>query len=256
MLRDVTQSGCGFQRARRPEQVRERRGMILDAALRMLRERPVADISLRELSSRVGLAKSNVLRYFDSREAIFLELLDREWQSWLAELDESLGEPAEPARTLGEPAEPAGTLGERGAVRAGGGGFRGEIELARTIAASVVRRPLLCELIAAMAGVLERNIGLDTARTFKKRALANTARLAELVGQRVAVLPPEASMHFAGATFVMVAGLWPYATPTEAVATAIAELDLPAAGRLFADGLAEGLVNQLVGLVARHTTTA
>ena len=36
----------------------------------MLTEKGVAEISLRELSNRVGLAKSNVLRYFDSREAV------------------------------------------------------------------------------------------------------------------------------------------------------------------------------------------
>ena len=65
-----------FQRARRPEQMAARRAAILDAARAMLTDKGVADISLRELSRRVGLAKSNVLRYFDSREAIFLELLD------------------------------------------------------------------------------------------------------------------------------------------------------------------------------------
>ena len=59
----------GFQRARRPEQIEARRCAILDAARAMLGSRPVADISLRELSESVGLAKSNVLRYFDSREA-------------------------------------------------------------------------------------------------------------------------------------------------------------------------------------------
>ncbi|MEU6392218.1 hypothetical protein [Streptomyces sp. NPDC046939] len=33
---------------------------------------PVAKVSLNGLSRRVGLAKSNVLRYFESREAILL----------------------------------------------------------------------------------------------------------------------------------------------------------------------------------------
>src|SRR3954468_8351820 len=72
-----------FQRARRPEQIAARRAAILSAAADMLSERRVADISLRELAERVGLAKSNVLRYFDSREAIFLEVLDRTWNAWL-----------------------------------------------------------------------------------------------------------------------------------------------------------------------------
>ena len=62
-----------FQRARSDEQRALRSQAILDTAAAMLHEMPVADISLNELSRRVGLAKSNVLRYFDSREAVLLE---------------------------------------------------------------------------------------------------------------------------------------------------------------------------------------
>jgi AcrR family transcriptional regulator len=49
---------------------------MLGTAAAMLTEMPVAQITLNELSRRVGLAKSNVLRYFESREAVLLELLD------------------------------------------------------------------------------------------------------------------------------------------------------------------------------------
>src|SRR6201996_4275641 len=79
-----------FQRARRPEQREVRRQAILDVAAAMLTQDPTAEISLREISRRVGLATSNVLRYFESREAIFLELLAREWTSWLDALEQEL----------------------------------------------------------------------------------------------------------------------------------------------------------------------
>ena len=62
-----------FQRARSEEQREARRQAILGAAAAMLAEMPVAEITLNELSRRVGLAKSNVLRYFESREAVLLE---------------------------------------------------------------------------------------------------------------------------------------------------------------------------------------
>jgi len=62
---------------------------ILDTAAAMLLEMPVAEVSLNELSRRVGLAKSNVLRYFESREAVLLELLDRASKQWLDELPAS-----------------------------------------------------------------------------------------------------------------------------------------------------------------------
>ena len=75
-----------FQRARSEEQREIRRQAILDTAAAMLDVMPVSEVSLNELSRRAGLAKSNVLRYFESREAILLELLDRATKLWLSEL--------------------------------------------------------------------------------------------------------------------------------------------------------------------------
>ncbi|MFJ1762975.1 TetR family transcriptional regulator [Amycolatopsis sp. NPDC088138] len=218
----------GFQRARRPEQIEARRAAILAAARELLAERPVAEISLRELSCRVGLAKSNVLRYFDSREAIFLEVLDVTWTDWLDDLEETLADPG--------PAEP---------------GFAREERLAGTLATSLAGRPLLCDLVSSMGSVLERNISLEFARSFKRRAAANTERLGTLVRKRIPELSAEGAAHFASAVVVVVSGLWPYANPTEAVAAASAELGGPPVDELFTTALAEGLANLLAGLVAR-----
>src|ERR1700737_3607224 len=117
-----------FQRARREEQREAPRQAILGAAAAMLAEMPVAEVSLNELSRRVGLAKSNVLRYFESREAVLLELLDSAWQEGLAGLDE------DPA-VLAPGAPPA----ERGD------------QLAAALASSLASRPVLCDLISAQA---------------------------------------------------------------------------------------------------------
>ncbi|MGW4465719.1 TetR family transcriptional regulator [Micromonospora sp. NPDC004704] len=220
----------GFQRARRPEQVKLRRNTILDTAAAMLAERPVVEISLRELSDRVGLAKSNVLRYFDSREAIFLEVLDATWTTWLDSIEVELG-------TVVEPGNPAP--------------YQRETRVATLIADSLSKQPLLCELISTMAGTLERNISLDFARTFKRRASANTDRLTDLVRAQLPHLGRPAAAHFAGAAFVIVAGLWPYVAPTEAVATVTAELGAPPAEVSFPHNLREALVNQLIGLSVR-----
>ena len=76
-----------FQRARSGEQRDQRRRVILATASAMLAEMSVAEISLNELSRRVGLAKSNVLRYFESREAVLLQLLNDEIDAWIAALD-------------------------------------------------------------------------------------------------------------------------------------------------------------------------
>src|SRR5580700_6618497 len=130
-----------FQRARREEQREARRGAILDTAAARLAEVPVAEVTLNELSRRVGLAKSNVLRYFESREAVLLELLDAAWQDWLADLDRDLAGAVEPVVPV--------------SARC--------VRLAATVAASLASRPMLCDLISAQAAVLERNVSPQVA---------------------------------------------------------------------------------------------
>src|SRR5436305_13837958 len=120
-----------FQRARSAEQREERRRTILDTALKMLDEMPVAEVSLNELSRRVGLAKPNVLRYFESREAVLLELLDHFLQEWLTEL----------AGELAAGIDEKLPMAERAAAIA-------EI-LSRTLAGRVV----LCDLFGAQGSV-------------------------------------------------------------------------------------------------------
>jgi AcrR family transcriptional regulator len=225
----VTGGHCGFRRARRPEQVEARRAAILDAAVAMLRERPISDISLRELSERIGLAKSNVLRYFDSREAIFLEVLDQVWGDWLDALEADFD-------TLSAPAE----------------GYRREVEVAATVAAALIRDPLLCELLAAMAGVLERNISVDFARAFKQRAYAIVERAEVLVRRRLPGLSEAGVAQFVASVGVLLTGLWPHARPTEAVAIVMAERGLPDARAMFAEMFTESLTNQLVGIAVRE----
>src|SRR6516165_3073344 len=124
-----------FQRARSDEQRALRRQAILDTAAAMLQEMPVADLSLNELSRRVGLAKSNVLRYFETREAVLLELYDATWTGWLDRLDEVL--------------PPASARGDSR--------LRYE-RVAAALTTSLVANPLMCELVSVSASVLERNV--------------------------------------------------------------------------------------------------
>jgi AcrR family transcriptional regulator len=218
----------GFQRARRPEQMAARRAAILDVARAMLAEKAVADISLRELSDRVGLAKSNVLRYFDSREAIFLEVLDEEFTAWLADLDSRLGQPRDRKAN-----------------------YANEIRVAAAMAQSLVDNKLLCELFGSMASVLERNISRDFARDFKARAMGKIGGLADLVARHLPWLGPEFSVFFAEAALTLTAGMYPFSVPTEPVRAAIAEIGFPDPGERFSEGLRIGLVTWLIGAAAQ-----
>jgi AcrR family transcriptional regulator len=205
-----------------------RRSAIIAVARTMLTHKNVADISLRELSDRVGLAKSNVLRYFDSREAIFLEVLDEQCRAWLSELEDLLGKP-----------------------RPRKANYASEIRVATTIADSLAERRLLCELLGSMAGVLERNIAGQFARDFKARAMANTSAFAQLVSRQLPWLPTEFTEFFAEGALTLTAGMYPVSVPTEPVRAVMAEMGYPEPRQRFTDGLRAGLVTWLVGAAAR-----
>jgi AcrR family transcriptional regulator len=218
-----------FQRARRPEQVEERRAAILGTARDLLARRRAADVSLRELADEVGLAMSNVLRYFDSREAIFAQILDAEWREWLDELAAAL-----PAATSQLPRD----------------GLARPERVAATITDTLLERPLLCELLSGIATILERNIPLEFTREFKRQSWANRRRLGELVRTELPALGHDRAWEFAGSVTFTLAGLWPYTRPTEAVATVLAEAGMPSAAESIGTTLRDMVARQLVGTLA------
>ncbi|WP_405927684.1 TetR family transcriptional regulator [Streptomyces griseus] len=219
-----------FQRARSEEQRAVRRRAILDTAAAMLTELPVAQVSLNELSRRVGLAKSNVLRYFESREAVLLELLGSAQRDWLAGLD------AEFAATV-DAGAPVAERTDR---------------VAATLAASLAARPALCDLISAQAAVLERNVSPEVAAAYKRAALANVAELARLVRERVPELDEHRAGRFAAGALLVTGAIWTHAQPSAAMLAAYEADPSLAALRLdFTATLEETLAVLLTGILAR-----
>ncbi|MDT2008307.1 TetR/AcrR family transcriptional regulator [Rhodococcus opacus] len=223
----MSEAPKAFRRAHSDEQRAQRREAILDVARAMLDEMRVASLSLNELSRRVGLAKSNVLRYFESREAVLLELLDRETREWLGDLEAALGNP--PADTAAGP----------------------EL-VAATIATTVAARPAFCDLCGSAAGVLEHNVSADVAADYKHAAIANSVRLAELVGPFVGGLSASGAPLFVGMVNVLVGGVWAASQPSPGMAAAYAADPELAAMRLnFETAVREMIATVLAGLAHR-----
>jgi len=218
-----------FQRARSEEQRAIRRRAILDTAAAMLDEMPVADVSLNELSRRVGLAKSNVLRYFESREAVLLELLDDFLGSWLSELADEL------VAGIESDAAPD--------VRAG--------QLAEVLSRSLADRVVLCDLFGAQGGVLEHNVSIDVVKRHKRSSLAKLTAMSELVRRHVPELG-EGAQLFCLISLVSAGALSSYVPPPPSVLAAYA--DEPALGVLhleLRDGLRVALTSALLGVLPR-----
>ena len=66
-----------FQRARQPNQIAERKEAVLRAALKLFQKHGLENVSLNDIAQEIGCAKSNLYRYFESREHIYLLLLQK-----------------------------------------------------------------------------------------------------------------------------------------------------------------------------------
>jgi AcrR family transcriptional regulator len=218
-----------FVRARTEEQRLERREAILTTATEMLAEVRVSELSLNELARRVGLAKSNVLRYFESREAVLLELYGRENTVWLDAVAAALA------------AAP-----------------RVDIEVvAHTIAERAAALPVFCDLTASSAGVLERNVSAEVAASYKRDAIAGAYRLAEIVGTYLGEFTLANGTVFVGGVLLTIGGVWASSQPSAGMSAAYREHPELRDFRLnFTFAVAEIVATLLVGLQHRdaHTT--
>lgn len=206
-----------------------RRRAILDTAAAMLDELPVAEISLNELSRRVGLAKSNVLRYFDSREAILLELLEGLLDEWLADLGPRLDSSVDQARSPHERAAQFGTA----------------------LAESLAPRRVLCDLFSAQAAVLEHNVSVEVAIRHKRAAIEDLMILAELIRRQLPELGAQGSLRACVMGGVVIGSLWSHTRPSPSMCAAYeADPSLAALRMDFAAALADMVTTLLRGLLA------
>jgi AcrR family transcriptional regulator len=129
-----------FQRARSPEAKQHREDAILAAARSLGAECGIRQITLTDIADGVGMHKSALLRYFETREQIFLRLSAEDWREWSAALRAKL-ERASGSRTA-------------------------EL-VASAFSATLAERGMFCDLLAQAPLNLERNVSLEAVRAYK-----------------------------------------------------------------------------------------
>ena len=173
-----------FQRARSVAAKQLRESAILQAARALGAERGIRQITLTEIGEAVGMHKSALLRYFETREEIFLRLTADGWREWSTALRAGLEELAAPA-----PAAVAGVF-------------------ASTLAA----RGLFCDLLAQAPLNLERNVSIESVRAFKLVTLDEVSAIgAEL--HRLLGLTEQQGVDVIATATSLAGALWQMATP-------------------------------------------
>jgi AcrR family transcriptional regulator len=183
-----------FERARTPEAKRARQEAILAAAARLATAGSVREVTASAIADEVGMHKSAMLRYFETREDIFLQLAGEAWGEWStavrAELEDLAARPAAGRREGDQTAH----------------------EVAAVLARSLTARPLFCDLLAHTPLTLERNVSLERVKAFKTRAIAAVAEVGSALCTVTPLLLDQACSVVATATS-LAGAMWQMAAP-------------------------------------------
>ncbi|GAA3434860.1 TetR/AcrR family transcriptional regulator [Kutzneria kofuensis] len=211
-----------FQRARRPEHKEQRRDAILAAARELATRDGVRTVNLGDIAAEVGVHKSALLRYFETREEIYLQLTAEGWTEWTEALRSALAD-ADPT--------PAG--------------------VSAVIAETLTSRPLFCDLLAHAPLNLERNVSLDTVRTFKVHTLGKVDEISQLLGDALPGLGKAGGWQAVAAITSLASTFWQVSHPPETLAQLYAEQpELSHSLTDFPRRLEELTIAVLTGLVA------
>jgi AcrR family transcriptional regulator len=179
-----------LQRARSAEAKQQREQAILDAAAKLGAERGIRQVTLTDIATAVGMHKSAMLRYFETREQIFLELTAASWRDWTRALHAELDAASNGSAEL----------------------------VADVVARSFADRPLLCDLIPHTALNLERNVSPAAVRRYKLTSLGAVGDAAGLVRRVLPELTEGECLEFISAMASLAGALWQIANPPPALA--------------------------------------
>jgi AcrR family transcriptional regulator len=184
-----------FRRARRPEHKQQRYDAIRAAARELALERGVRSVSLGDIAGAVGVHKSAILRYFETREEIYLSLGADSWTEWSRAVHAELEGVVDGSPRL----------------------------VAEVLSRTLSERPLLCDLLTQAPLNLERHVSTGALRSFKVELLDAAESLAALIGRVIPRIGPENGFDVIGALACFAASLWQVSHPSEGLAALYAE---------------------------------
>lgn len=170
----------GFERARSEAQKAQRRDALLAAAAALLDGQDFDGITLAAIAREAGFTRSNLYKYYRTREAIYLDLLSRELTDWTAAFAAALA--LEPATSAGFAAAWAGTLSPR---------------------------PRLLRLLAILHTHLERGVSLERLVAYKRVLFQAMTQAVAALCARWPALEPEAAEGLLTVQVATVSGLFP-----------------------------------------------
>lgn len=174
-----------WQRARQEDQIQQRRQDILEGAAAVFEEHSFESVTLAMIARQAGVTRTNLYRYFSTREEIFLTLYMEDLTHWTQQAESTLKGPLSPDTFI------------------------------QPWVDSFSDFPRLLRLSPLLAISLEKN----SSREFYIQTKQTLARLMDRIGHLLKTLLPELSeqdiLDLLQFHQTLAAGAWPLSHPTE-----------------------------------------
>ena len=175
-----------------PELTASRREEIVNACEKLYKTMSFKDITLREISAKTSFSRPSIYNYFQTKEEIFLALMQREYELWTAELN---------------------------ALSAENETMSAE-DLAAALAHSLEKREQLLKLLAMNHYDMEEHSRPERLREFKAAYGASLDAVRNCLDR---FFPGIDRVRFVFVFFPFLFGVYPYSVATEKQLTAMKE---------------------------------
>ena len=164
-----------------------RREEIVDACERLYARMSFKEVTIKEIGKETSFTRTSIYNYFQTKEEIFLALIEREFRRWNMALAEALAEKS----------------------------LRSRAEVAEILAATLAARPQLLKILSMNMFEIEANSRLERLVDFKRAFFASLMLVDKLLEKLAPPLDETARQAFVYAFFPFMYGIYPYTAVTD-----------------------------------------
>lgn len=182
-----------------PSLTAARKEEIIEACARLYETMSFKEITIKEIGAATSFTRTSIYNYFETKEEIFLALLQMEYERWVDAMNAVMSDRASMTRD----------------------------ELARTLARTLTDRPRLLRLLSMNHFDMEANSRPEKLNEFKVAYGASLETVTRMVEKYIPEMDESERQQFLYAFFPFIYGIFPYTSVTEKQKAAMAQAKIP-----------------------------
>ena len=206
-------------RARSDEQIEQRIKEIVEATARLYEEHRFEEITFAMIAKEADFTRSNLYRYFETKEDIFLELIKHDIETWRQNVLENFTAENKSSR-----------------------------ELAEDWVDLVLKNRRMIKLFTILFTLLERNASLEALTAFKQKINQEIGTVAQFLSTALPFPSVDAAAEFISAQSSLAIGSYPMMDLTPKQIEAMGAIEMDTSPEFYRDRLVRATELLLKGL--------